>query len=123
MHKQPATQGTVVVALPAEIDIANAEQVQRQLAAALKPGVTVLVADLTGTIFCDASGISALLRARARAAETGAELRLVVPPGRVHRLLDVLGLAGHLQIYPTTSHAQAAAGRGDHDRPELADRA
>jgi anti-sigma B factor antagonist len=122
VHNQPGPAGTVVVALPTELDIANSEQIRRLLAEALRPGVRVLVADLTRTVFRDASGLRALLRSRNRAADAHAEFWLVVPPGRVRRVLDVLGLGGQLRIFPSVSHALAAAGRDDHDRPELADR-
>jgi anti-sigma B factor antagonist len=105
VRSQPPPTGTAVVALPAEIDIANAGQVVSRLAAALRPGVSVVVADLTGTIFCDASGVSALVRARDRAAAAGAELRLAVPPGRVRRVLAILGMEGQLRIYPSVGQA------------------
>lgn len=78
--------------LPAEIDISNSEQVRHELCAALARGVDVVVADLTGTTFCDASGIRALLRARDQAATVRAELRLAVRPGRVRNVLEILSL-------------------------------
>ncbi len=39
----------VVVTLPAEIDISNADSVGEQLCAALAPGVKTVIADMTGT--------------------------------------------------------------------------
>ena len=53
-----------VVPLPAEIDLNNAEAVSELIGAALEPGVTVVVADLTGTAFCDSSGLRYLLLAQ-----------------------------------------------------------
>lgn len=52
--------GPVVVPMPAEIDLANAGRVGAQLCTAASPGVTVIVADLTGTQFCDSAGIRTL---------------------------------------------------------------
>jgi anti-sigma B factor antagonist len=108
VHNPEKTAGVSIVALPAEIDIANAEQVWRRLSAALAPGVEVVVADLSATTFCDASGIRALLRVRDQVAATRVELRLAVPPGRVRNLLELLSLDRQLAMYPSAS--QAAVG-------------
>jgi hypothetical protein len=56
--------GIRVVELPAEIDLDSAAQVQAALAGALAAGVTVLVADMTATVYCTMEGVQALLRAR-----------------------------------------------------------
>ena len=45
-----------VLKLPAEIDISNAGVTAEQLRSALAPEITLLVADLTATTFCDSSG-------------------------------------------------------------------
>jgi anti-sigma B factor antagonist len=107
VHNPQKTAGLAIVALPAEIDIANAEQVWHRLSAALAPGVEVVVADLSATTFCDASGIRALLRVRDQAAVTRVELRLAVPPGRVRNPLELLSLDRQLAIYPSASQAAA----------------
>ena len=46
-----------VVVLPAEIDVTNSELAFGLLAAALAPGVPLVIADLTATSFCDTSGV------------------------------------------------------------------
>jgi len=50
---------TIVVALPVQIDMTNADQVGKDLDAAFDPGVGVVIADMSGTSFCDTSGIRA----------------------------------------------------------------
>src|SRR5215468_9460235 len=85
----------VVVALPAEIDMANADRAGQQLGAAFAPGVKTVIADMTATKFCDSSGISMLARAHKQALASGTQLRLVE--------MDYL-----LPIYPTLSQALAA---------------
>jgi anti-sigma B factor antagonist len=98
-----------VVPLPAEIDVANAERVAADLRAAFAaPGVTVVVADMTATTFCDLLGARALLRAHQHATGSGAELRLVVPSARVVRVLAVLSLDRLLAIYPSLPAALPA---------------
>jgi anti-sigma B factor antagonist len=103
-----ATARTTVITLPHEIDMANANRVGADLQAAFAPGVTVVVADMTGTTFCDSRGIRTLVLARKQAAASGAELRLVVRSAGVLRVLGLLGLEGWLAIYPSLQEALAA---------------
>src|SRR6266849_1249659 len=67
----------VVIALPAEIDMANAGRVAAELGSAFAPGVRTVIADMTATRFCDSSGISVLVRAHKQAVASRTELRLV----------------------------------------------
>jgi anti-sigma B factor antagonist len=103
---QPAA-GIAIVALPAEIDIANADEICDLLRAALVPGIGVIVADLTGATFCDVSGVRALIRAQNDAVAAGAELRVAVPPGRVRMLLNLISPDGQLRVFPTAGRAAA----------------
>jgi anti-sigma B factor antagonist len=98
----------VVIALPAEIDMANAGRVGQQLGSACTPGVKTVIADMTATTFCDSSGISMLVRARKQAAANKTQLRLVVPSTTVLRALTLVGMADLLPIYPSLSQALAA---------------
>ncbi len=79
----------VVIALPAEIDMANAGRV-------------------AATRFCDSSGISVLVRAHKQAVASRTELRLVVPSGAVLRALTLVRMDDVLPIYPSLSQALAA---------------
>jgi len=88
---QVAEAWPVLVTLPAHIDITNADNVREQVSAALKPGVRIVVADMTGTTFCDTSGVRALLVARHRAARNDAELRLFRPGAAVMRMMELMG--------------------------------
>lgn len=107
---QPSARARVplaVVALPAEIDMANADRVGADLQAALTLGVATVVADMTATTFCDSRGIHALVLAHQRATASGAELRLVVPSTCVLRVLALTGLDRWLAIYPGLPEALA----------------
>jgi anti-sigma B factor antagonist len=104
----PRQLPAVVVALPAEIDMANADRVGQQLGSAIAPGVRTVIADMMGTNFCDSSGISMLVRAHKQAAANGTELRLVVASAAVLRPLTLTGLSDLLPIYPSLSQALAA---------------
>ena len=109
----PAEAGLVVVALPAEIDMANADQVCQQLCSALAPGVTVLVADMTTTKFCDSMGLHALVLAYKRATAGNAQLRVVVPCEAILHVMAITELDRVLRIYPALEQAVAGHdGRG-----------
>jgi anti-sigma B factor antagonist len=100
--------GPVIVPMPAEIDLANAGRVGEQLCTAAHPGVTVIVADLTATQFCDSAGIRTLLYARDSVATRHAQLRLAVAgSGAVRRALQAIGLQHVLPMYPTVEAALA----------------
>ena len=105
---EPQQVPAVVIALPAEIDMANAERVGQQLGSAIAPGVRTVIADMMGTSFCDSSGMSMLVRAYKQAAANGTELRLVVASAAVLRPLTLAGLDDLLPIYPSLSQALTA---------------
>lgn len=96
-----------VVALPAQIDATSADSVSDQLRAAFGVGVTVVVADMTLTTFCDSCGVRSLVLASKQAAASHAELRLAIGSARVLRTLQVLGLTGTFDIYRSVDDALA----------------
>jgi anti-anti-sigma factor len=97
----------VIVSLPPEIDIANAEDVGERLRAAFAPGVTVVIADLSSTVFCDASGARQLLLAHKWAVVSNRKLLLVVSSASLLRVLAILGFDRVLEIYPDLAAALA----------------
>jgi anti-sigma B factor antagonist len=108
MVDQIAEATPAVVVLPAEIDVTNSEFALGLLAAALAPGVPLVIADLTATSFCDTSGVRALVQGHEQAVARGAQLRLAVPPGgSVRRVLELTGLGRRLNVYPGLDEAIA----------------
>lgn len=107
MATQPmAPDMPVVVTLPTEIDVKNAEEVCGQVRAAFRLGVTVVIADLTGTSFCDSSGVRHLLLAHQSASASGVRLRFAVPSGSpARRVFELTGVDRVLAIYPTLDGA------------------
>jgi anti-sigma B factor antagonist len=108
----PAEAGPVVVALPAEIDVANARQVRQELNSALDSEAAVVVADMPATTFCDTMGCRALIMAHRRARAGNAELRVAVPSASVLRVMAILGMDKVLRIYPSRAAALAARRTG-----------
>jgi anti-sigma B factor antagonist len=82
----------VVVRLPAQIDLANADEVRELLCSSGGPGVAVVVADLTSTSLCDSSAFGEIMAARGMLAAAGVQLMLAVAPGQVRRIMHLLGL-------------------------------
>ena len=108
MHDQIVRRAPAVVMLPDEIDVSNAQRVFDQLSSAFAAGATVVIADLTKTVFCDSTGLGTLLKVQRQAAADGGQLRLAISPGGpVRRVFDLMGLDRVLPVY--TSRAQAAA--------------
>jgi anti-anti-sigma factor len=103
--------GPVVVPLPREIDMTNAEAVTRDLDAAFASGVRIVIGDLTSTTFCDSAGIRALALAHQHAVDSKVQLRLAVQPaGAVRRVLEIMDLVSVLAVYPDVEAAQAEPG-------------
>lgn len=99
------TRPVVVVTLPAEIDISNADGIGEELCAAFAPGVRTVIADMTGTRFCDSSGISVLIQAHRKARANNAELRLVALSTTVLRALTLVKIDHLLPVYPSLAVA------------------
>jgi anti-sigma B factor antagonist len=106
MNDQAERTMPVVVVLPAEIDVTNSELVHDKLVAALTPGVGVVVADMTSTSFCDSSGVHAVVFANETAVARGVQMRIAVSPeGSVRRVLQLIGVAGVVPVYPSLAEA------------------
>ena len=103
----PSRAPVVVVTMPAEIDVTNADRIGEELSAAIAGGAGIVVADMTGTRFCNSSGISMLVLAHRQAADNGAELRLVVFSAPVLRALKLVRMDFLLPIYPSLDAALA----------------
>ena len=108
--REPAPP-VVVAGLPAEIDTTNSAAVGQQLATAFAPGVQIVVADMTGTTFCDSTGVRALLAAHQHAAGRSAELRLAAPCAAVRQILALDGARPILAAYPTVAPPSPAPAR------------
>jgi anti-anti-sigma factor len=98
----------VIIELPDEIDIVNAEAVGAQLRTACKANA-IVIADMARTTFCDARGMQELLNAHYRAKELICELRVALPSGFVLRTWELLGVDRIFAIYPTLEAAMAEA--------------
>jgi len=95
--------------MPREIHPAEAECTVHQLCAETASGGSVLIADFTGTFFCDSAGLRHLLVAQDRAGAHGRELRVaVLPDGAIRHLLAITGLDQLLPVYESLEQARTA---------------
>jgi anti-sigma B factor antagonist len=98
--------GLPVVVGPAEIDISNSGQLRSALLRAQALNSIVIV-DMSGTEFCDSSGLSVLVRALRRAQADGGEVRLVVCTAPVLRILAVTGVGTIFGVFASLEAALA----------------
>ncbi|HEY2442812.1 MAG TPA: STAS domain-containing protein [Streptosporangiaceae bacterium] len=101
----PSLSRPAVIALPAEIDVTNHRQIQDILIRALDDGAMLLVADASGTTFCDCAGARTLLEIHHRAVAAGAQLRLVAAGPELRLILAMTRADYLLDSYPTLAAA------------------
>ena len=109
--------GSVIVALRVDLDIASASAVRERLLGLLRPGASRLVIDMSAVRHADASGLAVLVSTQRRAVSLGGTLRLAALQPEVARVLTVTGLSRHLAAYPTVQ--AATDGRKPGIRPVL----
>jgi anti-sigma B factor antagonist len=98
--------GVPVVAAPAEIDASNAAWLDAVLREAAARGHATFVVDMTGTTFCESSGVGVLAQAHKRALAEGGELRLVIPASAaVLRKFAVTGIDRVIPNFPSLYEA------------------
>jgi anti-sigma B factor antagonist len=104
-----------VVTMPEEIDVTNSAGVDSLLAGVAAQRPDVITADMTGTNFCDSSGIHALARAHRLTIENGGELRLAVGASPAVRILQLTGLDQVLPVFADVQESLATPrGTGGH---------
>jgi anti-sigma B factor antagonist len=100
-----------VFAMPADIDITNADQIRHALRAAASLGPAVLIIDMSSTTFCDSSGVQAIIaaynqvEARNQSAANRTQLRLVATA--VRRIITLVGVDQLIPVYSTLEAALA----------------
>lgn len=90
--------GVTRLALAGEFDLAGVPQFERALREAETSGPAAVVADLTGLVFMDSSGLRALVMANDRAQRGGWRLAIVPGPSSVRRVFEVTQMAERLDL-------------------------
>lgn len=115
--------GQAVVMLSGELDVMDAATVAAALSA-IAAGGSVVIVDLAGLSFLDASGLAALMLAREHARAAGGKLLLAAPQRQALLVLTAAGLADVLPVHACVEDAariaeQSRAGAPVTARPAL----
>ncbi len=94
--------GSTVVRLTGDLDLALRERASRVIAGAVRAGAPVVL-DLAEVRFVDSSGVALLLQCRRSCTDAGLDLRLRAVPEQPCRILALLGLTEVLRPEPATS--------------------
>jgi anti-sigma B factor antagonist len=81
-----------------ELDLASADDLERQIAMLCLEGGTEIVLDLERLAFVDSAGLRAMLAARQACEQGGCSLTLRNVGERVERVLDLTGMTAMLPI-------------------------
>ncbi len=115
--------GQAVVMLSGELDVMDAATVAAALSA-IAAGGSVVIVDLAGLSFLDASGLAALMLAREHARAAGGKHLLAAPQRQALLVLTAAGLADVLPVHACVEDAariaeQSRAGAPVTARPAL----
>lgn len=97
--------GIEILRMPDELDLLTADGLVEQGRAAIARHARLLLLDLTELSFCDARGLSALVRIANHADAAGCRYRLIAPRPPVAKVLRISGLNERLPVFATTDDA------------------
>ena len=97
---------TQILRVRGELDLATADSLYRRGRTAIRRHPRLLLLDLTGLSFCDASGLSAFVRIANEADAAGCGYGLIAPQSLVAKMLRITGLHQRLQVFATSDEAR-----------------
>lgn len=97
LSRQTGIDGSQVVSVTGELDIATAQQAYAYLSDVIDHGYAPVAVDLAGLTFCDASGLGVLAKAARRAADAGCQLMLT---SARPSLLKIMRITGMDSVFP-----------------------
>jgi anti-anti-sigma factor len=101
----PADPGFTIARLEGELDIATTPALRERLFSVLRPGMRLLIIELSGVSFCDVSALAVLVGTQRRAGTLGVTVRLAAPRPQITKLLRVTGLDEHFTVCATLDDA------------------
>ena len=75
-------RAVTIASLEGELDIATTPALRERLLNVFRPGVRLLVIDLSGLSFCDVSALAVLIATQRRGTRLGITVRLAAPRPR-----------------------------------------
>lgn len=109
IHIDEPVEGSFVVALAGELDLASATEVSQGLAGLpLRAGGTVVI-DVSGLSFVDSSGLNAFVAGSRNVASREASLIVAAASDHLGRLFDVVRLGDSVELASSVEEALAKA--------------
>jgi anti-anti-sigma factor len=102
-----------VVALRGDIDIATAPALRERLFGLLRPGMRLLILDLSGVPFCGAAGLAVLIGTRRRAISLGITVHLSALRPQTAKVMRITGLDRSFTIHPAHPGRRHAVSRAE----------
>jgi anti-sigma B factor antagonist len=99
------TDGTYVLALAGEIDLAQAAELDGELGSLVEEGTTQIIVDLLEVPFLESTALGVMLKYSRLLRSNGGELTLVTDDVRVRKVIEITGLANHFRLERTLSEA------------------
>lgn len=93
--------GEAIAEIGGELDIATADVAVRYVRLVIDRHGGPLIVDLAGLAFCDAQGLSALLRMFTYAERAGCPFRLASPPPSLVKIMQITGLDRKFLLPPS----------------------
>lgn len=109
IEELPAPDGTLLLALTGEVDLATSGEFRRHVEAARGRGVTRVVVDLGEVTFVDSTMLRELLRAHNEIKDAGGRFVLAAAQASVLRLLE---LTGTTEVFELAGSREEALGGG-----------
>lgn len=101
--------GTIVVAVSGEVDVATAPDLREHLASIAESGDgRPVVVDLSGVTFIDSTGLGVLISTRKRCEDDARPLAIVIVEPRILKVFEITGLTELFAIYASLDAAMAA---------------
>ena len=96
-----AAEGRILIEVSGDIDLANADEIERQITSAVTNQATAATLDLAQVTYIDSSGIRLLFNLGARLRTAQIVLTVNAPPGTAARsLIEVAGLPASVDVQP-----------------------
>lgn len=98
-----------MVVVSGELDLASGPVLEQELDGVHEAGSQLVILDLRELAFMDSTGLGVVIKAHAKAQESGRRLCLVKGPEQVQRLLSLTGVADRFDLVDAPEDALRGA--------------
>lgn len=105
METKAHSNTTTIAILPQRVDSVTAVEIEKELLGLLKPDITTVVCNLSGTEYVSSAGLRVLLAVAKSLRKSNQKMILCAPTKYVSEILETAGLSHVLEIYATEAAA------------------